>query len=33
MEDYEQSGRLKEATTDENAELCSLIICDKKKPA
>ena len=30
MEDYERSGRPKEATTDENVELVhSLIMCDK----
>ena len=32
MEDYERSGRPKEATTDENVELVySLIMCDRRR--
>ena len=32
MEEYERSGRLKEATTDENvAVLHNLIVCDRRK--
>ena len=31
MEDYERSGRPKEATTDENVELVhNLIMCDRR---
>ena len=32
MEDYERSGRPKEATADENVELMhSLIMCDRRR--